>query len=87
MAIKSNIKCPYCGCEYLPAEIFYPDDFLGTPLNIIKDENHEIIGFDGNNMNTEETYVCDVCGKTFKVDAVVTFKVEKVKDVFEEEDF
>lgn len=25
------IICPKCGREYLPAEIYYPNEFLGKP--------------------------------------------------------
>lgn len=32
------IKCPHCGAEYLPSEIFMPEDILGgAPKNLIKD--------------------------------------------------
>ena len=34
---KSNIIiCPNCGAEYLPAEIFLPDSFLGKHKTINK---------------------------------------------------
>lgn len=86
MAKKTTIRCPYCNQEYLPAEIYYPDEFLGTPSQIIKTETGDILGFDGEDMNTEETFICDKCGKQFAVDAVVTFKTEKINSVFDDTD-
>lgn len=85
MAKKTTIRCPYCGYEYLPGEIYIPEDFVGQPKNIIKDEEGNVLGFDEADMNTEETFICDHCGKKFKVDASVTFKTEPIKDVFEED--
>lgn len=70
------IKCPKCGYEYLPEEIYYPDEFLGNGHNIIRDENGKIIYFEGNTMNPEEEFVCDRCECTFKVTANVSFESE-----------
>ena len=86
MAKKTTIRCPYCGLEYLPAEVYYPEDFLGTPSNIIKTQEGDILGFDGNDMNTTETYCCDNCGKTFTVDASITFRTTPVETVFDDDD-
>lgn len=82
MSKKNNIKCPHCGYEYLPAEIYFPDNFLGKPEHIIKDENGKILGFDGEDMNTSEVYTCDNCGKVFTIDGVITFKADVIKDIF-----
>ena len=38
-----TIECPYCGAEYLPAEIIVPNSFFGKPTNIERDFNHKII--------------------------------------------
>ena len=37
-------------------------------------------------MNTVETYCCDHCGKTFTVDASITFKTNVVNDIFEDDE-
>ena len=87
MAKKTTIRCPQCSCEYLPAEIYYPNDFLGKPTNIIKDEEGQVLGFHGEDMNTVETFICDKCGTKFTVDASITFRTAVVKDVFDEDDF
>lgn len=86
MAVKTKIKCPVCGYEYLPAEIYIADDFVGNPRNIIKDENGEVLGYEGSDMNTTETYICDHCDTTFTVEAIVTFKTAPIKDVFDDDD-
>lgn len=78
------ITCPKCGAEYLPCEIFYPNSFLGKATDIVKDNNGEIVTFDGNNMETTETYVCDFCRTKFEARAKVSFDTVDV-DVFEEE--
>ena len=67
------IKCPYCDYEYLPAEIYMPNEFLGKPKNIVKDYAGKIIGFEGNTMNDREIYKCDKCDKTFEVVATTNF--------------
>ena len=33
----TTIKCPHCGYEYVPAEIFMPTDIEGKPDSIVKD--------------------------------------------------
>ena len=82
MAKKTTIRCPHCNCEYLPAEIYFPDSFLGRPSEIIRDESGNILGYQGNDMNTSEQYCCDKCGQTFNVEASVTFKTNIVNDLF-----
>ena len=84
---KPIIKCPNCGAEYLPAEIFLPMDFFGRPQNVIKGVNGNILGYDGDDMDLKEQYECDYCGKTFTVSASVAFKAEVVRDIFDEDDF
>lgn len=85
MAKKTTIRCPHCSCEYLPAEIYYPKHFVGTPSNIIKDENGAVLGFNGSDMETSETFTCDKCGKLFSVDAIVTFKTTPLIDLFSDD--
>ena len=68
-----TIKCPTCGYEYLPAEIYLPNEFLGKPKNIIRDANGKIIGFEGIKMNDTETYKCDNCLSSFEVVSTTNF--------------
>lgn len=72
----SLIKCPKCGCSYLPAEIFVPTAFFGKPKNIVKGENGEILSYFGNSMDTHEKYICDKCGATLNITANVDFICE-----------
>lgn len=86
MAKKTTIRCPHCNTEYLPGEIYYPNAFVGQPTHIIKDPDGNVLGFDGDDMQTEEVFTCEKCGKQFKVDASVTFKTEPVHDIFDDGD-
>lgn len=81
------VKCPECGAQYLPAEIFYPKHFFGNPKDIYKDEKNEILGINGTEMDTTESYVCDKCGKEFVVEAIINFKVSRPNHLFDEDDF
>ena len=67
------IKCPYCDYEYLPAEIYMPDEFLGKPKNIVRDINGKILGFDGIKMDDSATYRCDNCDTSFNVVSTTYF--------------
>lgn len=86
MEINSNwiIKCPKCGREYLPCEIFYPEDMM-LSTNVIKDENGKIIYFEGNQPDGFESYICDGCGEEFTVKVSMTFDVEKPEVDFDDD--
>ena len=74
------IVCPICGRQYVPAEIYYPNSFLGKPAQIDRNEKGEIEFFNGKSMDLTETYVCDKCSTRFKVTASINFTVEKISD-------
>lgn len=85
---KNAIRCPKCGREYLPGEIFLPNSFLGQPKQIIKHPTEgTILAFDGEDMDTKETFQCENCGTKFNVDAVVTFKVGEVKNSSDDDEY
>ena len=71
-----TVKCPKCGMEYLPAEVFIPDAFVGKPSNIVKDEEGSIVSFSGKTMSTEEEYTCDRCGVTFTISSKISFSCD-----------
>lgn len=77
------IRCPYCGAEYLPGEIFLPKHFLGQPKNISKDFTGKILEYEGLPQNLVETYTCDKCLSNFKVIANIIYTV---KEEFESKD-
>lgn len=77
-----RIKCPVCGAEYLPAEIYIPKCFVGSPENI--DKNHYtqcIESYFGKNMDLIERYKCDNCDNTFKIIAKVQFITIKEEEL------
>lgn len=84
---ESIIKCPCCGREYLPGEIFLPNYLVGQPTEVLRGLDGEILSHSGQEMDLEETYVCDGCKTKFKVKAEVSFTAEVVKDIFDEDDF
>lgn len=71
-----KIKCPNCGAEYLPSEIFYPKYFFSDPKVIVKDSDGKILHYSGSNMQLKESYTCDYCLKDFDVTAKITFNSE-----------
>lgn len=84
MKDKYIIKCPYCGAEYTPAEIYIPKDFFSDEV-VVKDDKGKIQLVTNSLLNTKETYCCDNCLKEFSVNAEVSFTVEEVKDEFDED--
>lgn len=80
-ASEVRIRCPKCGAEYLPAEIFMPDDFLGRPRNVLRDSDGHIEFYEGQSLGLDETYTCDKCGCVFDVHGTVSFSSsEKATD-------
>lgn len=71
--MMKKIKCPDCGAEYLPAEIFYPDDLIGKPKDIEKDVYGKLLYFAGSDSCLEEKYCCDYCGRVMTVSANLSF--------------
>lgn len=80
-AKEKIIKCPECGWEYLPAEIYYPNSFLGKPKDINKEYmTGKILDYMGNSMNLSETFTCDNCGTKFKTTAIISFNTQKASE-------
>jgi len=71
-----KIICPKCGREYLPSEIYLPNNFLGKAKEVYRDESGKVIGFDGIDMDLKETYTCDFCNYTFDVEATIDFQTK-----------
>lgn len=70
------IKCPKCGYEYVPTEIFFPDALLGNPTQIQRNSEGKIEDYMGLPPNPIETWECDKCGATFTVISDLKFKVK-----------
>ena len=72
-----SFKCPYCGAQYLPAEIFMPEAFIGRPDDLVKDSFGKIVYEDyqeGKEPDMIEHYICDYCDKPFVVEVSITYK-------------
>lgn len=80
------IKCPKCGYEYLPCELFVPKYFFGKPTKINRDFEGQIFDYEGPSVDLNETYTCDKCNTTFKIVTRMLFITEPDKlDNFDEE--
>lgn len=71
------IKCPRCGANYLPGEIYMPGALIGYPEDVVKDALGKILYEDypeGKEPNMIENFVCEYCNKPFIVEATITYK-------------
>lgn len=41
-----TFKCPHCGYEYTPADVFMPGDLIGKPESVVRDALGKIIYLD-----------------------------------------
>jgi hypothetical protein len=76
----SVIRCPHCGSEYLPGEIYLPGDLIGQPDDIVKDSLGKIIYEDyaeGKEPNMIEHFTCEYCEKPFIIEASITYKTKE----------
>lgn len=80
-----TIKCPCCGREYHPAEIYFPDDLIGHPTEIIRDTEGHIEFCLGEDPNYDEVFTCDDCGTRFLVHANLSFEVSLIEEVKSDE--
>lgn len=71
-----KVVCPYCEAEYSVQEIFLMNTF--NNLDVIKDENGKIL--DDIVYDTEESYKCDFCNKTFfaKMDIKIEISTQNI---------
>lgn len=77
----SVIRCPHCGAEYLPGEIYFPGSLIGQPDDIVKDSLGKIIYEDYSSEDREpnmiEQFTCEYCEKPFVIEAIVTYKAKE----------
>lgn len=71
------IKCPICGREYHPSEIFVPKYFFGTAV-VRRDEKGKIIDIIGDDMDLSENYCCDNCNTTFNISSEISFSSDAI---------
>lgn len=80
------VKCPKCGREYLPVELFVPAAFFGSVDVIKRDTEGKVVDFIGSAPETSEKYMCDKCNTIFKIDADIkyTTSVDSTEEYTEE---
>lgn len=75
------IKCPHCGAEYLPGEIYMPGALIGQPDDVVRDAVGKIIYEDYSTPDREpdntEHFVCEYCEKPFIIEAIITYKTKE----------
>lgn len=77
----SVIRCPHCGAEYLPGELYMPGSIIGQPDEVIRDSFGKIIYEDYATETREpdlvEHFTCEYCEKPFIVEATITYKAKE----------
>ena len=63
-----KIKCPKCGYEYLPAEVFFAETLLGKPEKIIRSAEGNIELYTGEEPSFQEEWICDKCNAALIID-------------------
>ena len=75
------IRCPHCGAEFLPGEVYMPGDLIGQPDEIVRDTIGKVIYEDYSTEDKEpnltEHFTCEYCNKPFIVEATVTYKTRE----------
>ena len=80
-----RIKCPYCGAEYLPEEIFVSSEVFQKP-KILKDAQGRIEFTDKDESPLVEEYECDYCHNKFTTTLEMSFQTKLVEGFKEEFD-
>lgn len=73
----TSFKCPHCGAQYLPGEVYMPGALIGRPEDIVKDSMGRLLYEDyteGKEPDMIEHFICDYCDKPFVVEATITYK-------------
>ncbi len=70
------IKCPVCGTNYLPSEVFYPESFFGKQQDITRNASGEIEFYLGDDPDYNEEFVCESCLSKLKIHANLIFNIE-----------
>ena len=81
------IRCPICGTQYLPREIFMPEAVFGKQYDITKTESGEIKFYLGSDPDLEEEFVCDNCLTKLKITLKLLFTAETMIENNFEDDY
>jgi hypothetical protein len=75
------IRCPHCGAEYLPGEVYMPGSLIGQPDEVVRDTLGKVIYEDyykeSSEPNMIEHFTCEYCNKPFIAEAVITYKTRE----------
>lgn len=71
--MSNYIKCPRCGYEYHPSEIFIPNCFFGKPTYILRNIEGKITNVTGKESDYTELYKCDNCNTSFNITTNIDF--------------
>lgn len=82
-----TIKCPVCGTEYLPSEIFLPDNFFGKQKDITRNQSGEVEFYLGDDPDYDEEFICESCLSRLKIHTNLIFNVEVANDENFDEDY
>lgn len=82
-----KIVCPNCGWEYLPNEIFYPDEAFGDANSIVRDEKGKIQIFEGDSLSLKEEFTCEHCGCHFETEGEINFTTHIIDEIDFDNDF
>lgn len=76
----SLIRCPHCGAEYLPGEIYMPGSLIGQPEDVVKDFTGKILYEDypvDKEPDMIEHFTCEYCEKPFIIEAAITYRTKE----------
>ena len=68
------IRCPKCDYEYLPSEIFIAKHLVGDARDVERTYDGKIYLHNGIMQDFNESFICEHCGKPFKVKANMSFE-------------
>lgn len=71
-----TIKCPVCGQNYLPSEVYLPESFFGKQKDITRNASGEIEFYLGDDPDYDEEFICESCLSKLKIHANISFNVE-----------
>lgn len=77
------IKCPHCGWEYVPSDIFLPEEHIGKTDTVIRDALGKILYVEydeDNEPEQSELYCCDHCNREFIVEVECKYKATPQKE-------
>ena len=78
---SSLIRCPHCGAEYFPGEVYMPGALIGQPDEVVRDSLGKIIYEDYYTPEREpdfiEHFTCEYCEKPFIIEASITYRTKE----------